>query len=413
MTTYDFCVVGGGIVGLATAMALLERNPGARLVLLEKERALATHQTGHNSGVIHSGIYYAPGSLKADLCKRGERATKEFCTAHGIPFVTCGKTLVATNALELERLETLAGRAQENGIESERLDESELRRREPNITGLGALFVPATAIVDYRAVCAAMARVIQSAGGEIVLGAEVAAIHQSAHDVVVEAGARRWTAGRFVACAGLQSDRLARLAGLPVTHQIIPFRGEYYRLPSGRNDIIRSLIYPVPDPDLPFLGIHLTRMIDGSVTVGPNAVLGLSREGYPKLAIDLRDVAQYLRFPGLWRVLVKYRRSVRAELKGSLLKSVYLRECRKYCPSLTVGDLLPYTAGIRAQAVTRDGTLVHDFLFLESARMLHVCNAPSPAATSAIPIGRMIADRLGSPGSPGRTPRIAGSDSLN
>jgi (S)-2-hydroxyglutarate dehydrogenase len=394
VTTYDYCVVGGGIVGLATAMALLERHPGARLVLLEKERALATHQTGHNSGVIHSGIYYAPGSLKADLCRRGEHATKEFCAAHGIPFVTCGKTLVATNALELERLEALVGRARENGIEAERLDEAELRRREPNITGLGALFVPATAIVDYRAVCTAMARVIEASGAEIVLGAEVTAIRESAHDVDVESAGRRWTAGRLVACAGLQSDRLARLAGLPVSHQIVPFRGEYYRLPSEKNDIIRSLIYPVPDPDLPFLGIHLTRMIDGSVTVGPNAVLGLAREGYPKLAVSLRDIAEYLFFPGLWRVLKRHRRSVRAELKGSLLKSAYLRECRKYCPILTVGDLLPYTAGIRAQAVTRDGTLVHDFLFLESARMLHVCNAPSPAATSAIPIGGRIAEMM-------------------
>jgi (S)-2-hydroxyglutarate dehydrogenase len=393
--TYDFCVVGGGIVGLATAMALLERHPGAKLVLLEKEHALAQHQTGHNSGVIHSGIYYPPGSLKADLCKRGERATKEFCTAHGIPFVTCGKTLVATNGLEQTRLEALVGRARENGIDAEPLDEAELRRREPNITGLGALFVPATAIVDYRVVCAAMARVIEAAGGEIVLGAAVTTIRESAHDVVVRAGERSWTARRLVACAGLQSDRLAKLAGLEVTHQIVPFRGEYYRLPSEKNGIIRSLIYPVPDPDLPFLGIHLTRVIDGSVTVGPNAVLGLSREGYPKLTVNLRDVAQYLFFPGLWRVLTRYRDSVRAELKGSLLKSAYLRECRKYCPILTVDDLLPYTAGIRAQAVTRDGTLVHDFLFLESERMLHVCNAPSPAATSAIPIGEMISDRLG------------------
>jgi len=389
--TYDFCVVGGGIVGLATAKALLERHPGATLVLLEKEHALAQHQTGHNSGVIHSGIYYAPGSLKADLCKRGERATKEFCSAHGIPFVTCGKTLVATNALELARLEALVVRARENGIDAERLDEGELRRREPNVTGLGALFVPATAIVDYRAVCAAMARDIQEEGAEIVLGAAVTAIRESARDVVVRAGSQNWTAGRLVACAGLQSDRLARLAGLPVTHQIVPFRGEYYRLPSEKNDIIRSLIYPVPDPELPFLGIHLTRMIDGGVTVGPNAVLGLSREGYPKLAVDLRDVAQYLFFPGLWRVLARFRKSVVSELKGSLLKSAYLRECRKYCPILTVADLLPYTAGIRAQAVMRDGTLVHDFLFLESERMLHVCNAPSPAATSAIPIGGRIA----------------------
>lgn len=395
MSTRDFCVVGGGIVGLATAMALLERHPGASLVLLEKEPALAMHQTGHNSGVIHSGIYYAPGSLKAELCKQGERATKEFCTLHGIPFVTCGKTLVATNALELQRLDALVGRARENGIVAERLDAAELRRREPNITGLGALFVPATAIVDYRQVCAAMARVLEAAGAEIVLGAEVTAIRESAHDVVVRTGSGSWTAGRLVACAGLQSDRLARLAGLAVTHQIVPFRGEYYRLPSEKNDVIRSLIYPVPDPDLPFLGIHLTRMIDGSVTVGPNAVLGLSREGYRKLAVNLRDVAQYLSFPGLWRVLARHRRSVVAELTGSLLKSAYLEECRKYCPSLTLSDLLPYTAGIRAQAVSHDGTLVHDFLFLQSERMLHVCNAPSPAATSAIPIGGRIAAVVG------------------
>jgi len=391
--TYDFCVVGGGIVGLATAWRLLERNPGASLVLLEKESALATHQTGHNSGVIHSGIYYAPGSFKADLCKRGERATKEFCAAQSIPFVTCGKTLVATTPLEVERMDALAERAGENGIEVERLDADELRRREPNVTGLGALFVPATAIVDYRQVCAAMARLLRAAGAEIVLGAEVTAIRETAHDVVVHAGDRSWTAGRLITCAGLQSDRLARMAGLPVTHQIVPFRGEYYRLPNEKSEIIRSLIYPIPDPDLPFLGIHLTRMIDGSVTVGPNAILGLSREGYPKLAVNLRDVAQYLFFPGLWKVLARYRKSVRAELAGSLLKSSYLKECGKYCPSLTVGDLLPYTAGIRAQAVTRDGMLVHDFLFLESARTLHVCNAPSPAATSAIPIGEMIAER--------------------
>ena len=394
---YDYCVVGGGIVGLATAMALLQRSPGASLILLEKEPALATHQTGHNSGVIHSGIYYAPGSLKADLCKRGERATKAFCTEHGIPFVTCGKTLVATNALELERMDALVARARENGIEVECLDAAALRRREPNIAGLGALFVPATAIVDYRAVCAAMARVIESAGGEIVLSARVRAIREHARAVSVLAGDRRIEAARLVACAGLQSDRLARLSGLPVTHQIIPFRGEYYRLPAEKNGIIASLIYPIPDPDLPFLGIHLTRMIDGGVTVGPNAVLGFSREGYSRLAVNARDVAQYLRFPGLWKVLARHRRSVRAELTGSLLKSAYLKECRKYCPSLTLADLLPWSAGIRAQAVTRDGTLVHDFLFLESQHMLHVCNAPSPAATSAIPIGDMIAGRVSNP----------------
>ncbi|MEO6527208.1 MAG: L-2-hydroxyglutarate oxidase, partial [Gemmatimonadaceae bacterium] len=388
---FDYCVIGGGIVGLATAMKLLELHPGASLVLLEKESALAMHQTGHNSGVIHSGIYYPPGSLKADLCRRGERATKEFCTEHEIPFVTCGKTLVATSALEVTRMEALVDRARQNGIEVERLDQAELAHREPNITGLGALFVPATAIVDYRLVCAAMGRVIAAAGGQIVFNVEVTSIRESANDVTVSSGSLSWMAERLIVCGGLQSDRLARLAGLPLTHQIVPFRGEYYQLPHSRREIIQSLIYPIPDPDLPFLGIHLTRMIDGSVTVGPNAVLGFAREGYPKRSLNLRDVAQYLLFPGLWKVLVRYRNSIPGELAGSFSKSVYLKECRKYCPSLTVSDLLPYPAGIRAQAVTRDGVLVHDFLFLNTERSLHVCNAPSPAATSAIPIGEMIA----------------------
>jgi L-2-hydroxyglutarate oxidase len=391
---YDVAVVGGGIVGLATAMHLLAAHRGLRVVLLEKETALATHQTGHNSGVIHSGIYYAPGSLKAELCRRGAQATKAFCAEHAIPVETCGKTLVATNALELERMDALERRAHENGIDVERLGADALRRREPNVAGLGALFVPATAIVDYRRVAEAMARVVRDAGGEIVLGARVTAIRETVDDVVVSADSRRWTVGRLVACAGLQSDRIARLAGLAIAHQIVPFRGEYYRLPDAKRDIVRSLIYPIPDPELPFLGIHLTRTIDGGVTVGPNAVLGFAREGYPRWSVSPRDVAQYLLFPGLWRVLARNRRSVRAELAGSVSKSLYLRECRKYCPSLERDDLLPHEAGIRAQAVMRDGTLVHDFLFAESPRTLHVCNAPSPAATSAIPIGERIGERI-------------------
>jgi L-2-hydroxyglutarate oxidase len=288
-----------------------------------------------------------------------------------------------------------AARATENGIAFERLDAAELRRREPNVAGLGALFVPATAIVDYRLVCAAMARVIEAAGGEIVLGARVAAIRETDDGVDVTAGDRRLTARRLVACAGLQSDRLARLAGLRIAHQIVPFRGEYYRLPDAKRDVVRTLIYPIPDPELPFLGVHLPLNIEGGVTVGPNAVLGFAREGYPKLSMNVRDVAQYLLFPGLWTLLVRHRASVCAELAGSLRKSRYLRECRKYCPSLEERDLLPHAAGIRAQAVTRDGALVHDFLFVESVRMLHVCNAPSPAATSAIPIGESIVARLG------------------
>jgi len=390
---YDFCVIGGGIVGLATAVALQDAFPGCALVVVEKETDVGRHQTGHNSGVIHAGIYYAPGSLKARLCREGAAATKAFCTEHGIPFETCGKLLVATTPLELQRMDDLQTRAGVNGIECERLDAAELVAREPNITGLGALFVPSTGIVDYRLVCAALRRTVVDRGGAVELGARVDAITESDVAVEVRAGARTWTARQLVACAGLQADRVARLAGIDTNFQIVPFRGEYYRLPPSKSDVVRSLIYPIPDPELPFLGIHLTRMIDGSVTVGPNAVLGFAREGYRKGSVNGRDIATFARFPGFWKVIRQNFRSGAREMRNSLWRKGYLEECRKYCPSLTVDDLLPYEAGIRAQAVRRDGTLEHDFLFADTARTLHVCNAPSPAATSALPIGRMIAER--------------------
>ncbi len=395
--TYDFCIIGGGIVGLATAMALLKRQPGASLVILEKEATLARHQTGHNSGVIHAGIYYAPGSLKANLCKRGAQATKDFCREHGIRFEVCGKLLVASTALEVQRMQALYERSQLNGMRVERLDAEELQRREPNIVGLGGLFLDATGIVDYREICQAMARVISASGGEIRLDTKVTAIQEDGDKVTVSSHDHVWRARKLVACAGLQSDRLATLAGIRIDHQIIPFRGEYFRLPASKNDIVNHLIYPIPDPDLPFLGVHLTRMIDGSVTVGPNAVLGLGRENYRKFSVNWRDVAQYAAFPGFWKTLWQNLGSGSQEMKNSLFKRGYLEQCRKYCPSLVVEDLLPYEAGIRAQAVMRDGSLVHDFLFAETPRMVHVCNAPSPAATSAMPIGEMIADRLFAP----------------
>ncbi|BBP78067.1 hydroxyglutarate oxidase [Pseudomonas sp. Ost2] len=394
---YDFCIIGGGIVGLATAMELLKRQPGASLVILEKEATLARHQTGHNSGVIHAGIYYAPGSLKADLCKRGAQATKDFCREHGIRFEVCGKVLVASTPLEVQRMDALYERSQLNGLKVERLDADELRRREPNIVGLGGLFLDATGIVDYRQVCEAMARVIRAGGGEIRLEKTVTAIRENTDSVTVSTEDDVWQARKLVACAGLQSDRLATLAGIPIEHQIIPFRGEYFRLPASKNDIVNHLIYPIPDPELPFLGVHLTRMIDGSVTVGPNAVLGLGRENYRKFSVNWRDVAQYASFPGFWKTIWQNLGSGSVEMKNSLFKRGYLEQCRKYCPSLTVEDLQPYEAGIRAQAVMRDGSLVHDFLFAETARMVHVCNAPSPAATSAMPIGEMIAERILAP----------------
>ncbi|MGE8324994.1 L-2-hydroxyglutarate oxidase [Pseudomonas urmiensis] len=392
--TYDYLIIGGGIVGLATAMALLEQRPGASLLILEKESSLGRHQTGHNSGVIHAGIYYAPGSLKAELCKRGAQATKDFCTEHGIAFDVCGKLLVASNELEMQRMQALYERSQQNGLKVERLDGAELKQREPNIAGLGALFLDATGIVDYKQVCYAMAKVIERAGGEVRLSTSVQAIAEHGDYVEVSSAEHRWRARQLVACAGLQSDRLARLAGVKIDHQIIPFRGEYYRLPASKNQIVNHLIYPIPDPELPFLGVHLTRMIDGSVTVGPNAVLGFGRENYRKLSVNWGDVAEYARFPGFWKTIWNNLGSGTREMKNSLFKRGYLEQCRKYCPSLQVEDLLPYEAGIRAQAVMRDGSLVHDFLFAETPRMVHVCNAPSPAATSAIPIGQMIAEKI-------------------
>lgn len=390
---YDYGIIGGGIVGLATAMRLLEARPGSSLVVLEKESRLGAHQTGHNSGVIHAGIYYPPGSLKAELCRKGAEATKAFCTEESIPFNVCGKLLVATTPLELQRMEALLERSRTNAIEVRRVERDELAEREPNITGLGALFVPSTGIVDYGEVCRAMGRRIEALGGEIRMETAVSGIRETVADVAVELGGETIRVRKLIACAGLQSDRLALAAGVPIEHRIVPFRGEYYKLPPQRNAIVRHLIYPIPDPDLPFLGIHLTRMIDGSVTVGPNAVIGFAREGYAPLSVNVRDVVGYTTYPGFWRTVLRNRSSAVSELRNSLWKRGYLEQCRKYCPSLTLDDLQPHEAGIRAQAVRRDGTLIHDFLFAETDRMLHVCNAPSPAATSAIPIADEIVSR--------------------
>ncbi|PJR13434.1 L-2-hydroxyglutarate oxidase [Sinorhizobium meliloti] len=392
--TYHFIVIGGGIVGLATIREILRRRKGASALLIEKEAGLGQHQTGHNSGVIHAGIYYKPGSLKAELCKRGAALTKEFCLEKDIAFQTPGKLVVATNSLEVERLEKLHGNAAENHIEVQALDAAGLKRLEPNITGLGALRVPSSGIVDYGRICAAMAEEVRENGGVISLNQRVDAIHEHAGHVAVTAGAETVSAGHLIACAGLQSDRLAKLAGMKIDHRIIPFRGEYYDIAPARSSLVEHMIYPVPDPDLPFLGIHLTPTIDGGLTVGPNAVLGLSREGYARLPGNMRDIADYLGFPGFWHVARKNWRSGLSEFRNSLSKRRYLDECRKYCPSLTLDDLRPREAGIRAQAVLNDGTLLHDFLFLQTERMLHVCNAPSPAATSAMPIAEMIVDRL-------------------
>ena len=391
MARFTYCVIGGGIVGLSTAHHLLEAEPDATVVVLEAAQSVAAHQTGHNSGVIHSGIYYEPGSLKARFCKAGERATKEFCTEHGIPFDECGKLIVATTAEELARMTALESRAEVNGIACRRVGGDELTEMEPNVVGLGALHLPKTGIVDYTLVSKTLADLVRRAGGTVLTGQRVVAIAEDARGVSVSTRTTTVTCDRLVVCGGLQADRLAEMAGVPVDVQIIPFRGEYFRLPSARAGFVQRLIYPVPDPELPFLGVHLSPTIGGAITVGPSAVLGLAREGYPKFSVNPRDVARMAAFPGLWRVARANLRLGVTEVGNSLFKRRYLRECRKYAPGLTADDLLPHEAGIRAQAVRRNGALVHDFVVERTDRMIHVLNSPSPAATAALPIGRHLA----------------------
>ncbi|MEJ2157859.1 MAG: L-2-hydroxyglutarate oxidase [Desulfobacteraceae bacterium] len=394
MNTFDFTIIGGGIVGISTAWQLLREYPDADILLVEKETATARHQTGRNSGVIHAGVYYAPGSLKAEFCKRGAAATFAFCNAHGLPVHRCGKLLVATDERELSRMADLEKRCAQNGIATHRWTTAELAKQEPNINSVGALHVPATGITDYTRIAAKMAALFKASGGQIRFGLPLTAAQEVRDHVSLTVGDTRLRTRYLVACAGLMADRLTAMMGIAVDFRIIPFRGEYYRLPNRHNGIVRHLIYPIPDPDLPFLGVHLTRMIDGSVTVGPNAVLGWKREGYARFNLSLRDTWEMVTYKGFWKVMRTHFKAGVGEFRDSWFKRGYLRRVQRYCPRLTAGDLRPYPAGIRAQAVRMDGTLVHDFLFAETQRSLHVCNAPSPAATSAIPIGAYLVEKI-------------------
>ncbi|PIE45825.1 MAG: L-2-hydroxyglutarate oxidase [Gammaproteobacteria bacterium] len=396
---YDYAVIGGGIVGLSTAWQLQQRHPEASILLIEKESGYAHHQTGHNSGVIHAGVYYAPGSLKAQFCKQGVTETINFCEKHHIHYEQCGKLLVATDEQEFERMEALYERCQQNELEAEWLPDAEaLKSREPNIIGIGGIFIPATGIVNYRQVCNKMAEVFKALGGEIALSHQVVGLSEDADKVTIstkhKTTEKTFNTKFLVACAGLAADRVTKMLDIDIDFQIIPYRGEYYLLPPKHNQIVNHLIYPIPDPDLPFLGVHLTRMIDGTVTVGPNAVQGFKREGYGKFNFSFKDTWQMLCFPGFWKVSLKNLKSGLMETKNSWYKPGYLKRVQKYAPQLTLNDLRPYPAGIRAQAVMANGDLVHDFLFAETPRSLHVCNAPSPAATSAIPIGGYICDKV-------------------
>jgi L-2-hydroxyglutarate oxidase len=386
----DIVVIGGGIVGLSTAMQLLERYPGRAVWVLEKEARLASHQTGRNSGVVHAGVYFAPGSLKARFCREGNAATVAFSHEHGLPVEQCGKLIVATNDVEVSRLDALQTRCVENGLEPERLDGAALRRAEPRIVGKSAILVQASGIADYAGIARRMGEIVTARGGQVLLGAPVVGLRENVEGVTIDTPQRTYRARYAIICAGLMADRLMRMCGLDPDFRVVPFRGEYFRLSAAKNDIVRHLIYPVPDPGLPFLGVHLTRMIGGYITVGPNAVLALAREGYGWADVNAADLWGMARFPGFWKVVATNWRSGLREIRNSLFRKSYLAECRKYCPELTLDDLQPHPAGVRAQAVMRDGSLADDFLVRRGRRTLHVCNAPSPAATSVIPIGRHL-----------------------
>ena len=381
-------------MGLASALALLDRRPGASLVVLEKEPGLAAHQTGRNSGVIHSGLYYKPGSLKASTCLRGRQRLERFCEEHDVPFERCGKVVVATREDELPRLEELERRGRANGLAGiARMGPGELREHEPHAAGIAGLFVPETGIVDYARVASAYARELERRGGRVVTSARVTGVEPRSSSVAVQSSAGDFEGKVLVGCAGLGSDRLARLSGLAVDVAIVPFRGEYWMLKPERAGLVKSLIYPVPDPTFPFLGVHFTRRIGGGVEAGPNAVLALAREGYRRTSFDVRDAWGIATWPGFWKMAGRHWRAGMHEQLRSMSRAAFARACAALVPEITAADLAPGGAGVRAQAVARDGALVDDFAFAEGPRMVHVLNAPSPAATASLAIGEHVAER--------------------
>lgn len=381
------------MVGLGVALEITRRFPGLRLLLLEKEDRVARHQSGHNSGVIHSGVYYKPGSLKARLCVAGAAAMVEFCREHGVPYNVCGKVIVATHAEELPRLEELRRRGEANGLTGLRLiGPEELREIEPHATGLQALVVPSTGVTDYAAVCEKYGELVTANGGTVLTSAAATGIHRSTGEIVVETSRGAFSSTALINCAGLYSDRISRMAGDDPGVMIVPFRGEYYDLKPERAALVRALIYPVPDPRFPFLGVHFTRRISGRVDAGPNAVLALAREGYRHSDISVRDLASSLAFPGFWRMARRHWRNAFDEWHRSLSKPVFVRALQRLLPEVGEQDLVPGGSGVRAQALKPDGALVDDFQFVPSGNVLHVLNVPSPAATASLLVGRAIVD---------------------
>jgi len=392
---YDVIVVGGGIVGLATAHRLLEARPALKILLLEKESKLAAHQTGNNSGVLHAGLYYKPGSEKARCAVQGLQQMLTFCREHGIPHDQCGKIVVATEQNELERLENLWMRGNANGLEGLRkLNPQQIKEIEPQAAGLAAIHVPQEGIVDYPAVCEKLGELIRKNGGEIRLNTRVTKIISDGAEKIIGTDAGDFRAKYVVTCGGLHADRLVKMSGQKPSVKIVPFRGEYYVIKKERQHLVRNLIYPVPDPKFPFLGVHFTRLIHGGIEAGPNAVLAFAREGYKWTDFNLRDFAESLCFPGLWKFLAKYPSLCGYEIRRSLSRAEFTRSLQKLVPEIRADDIEPGGAGVRAQAMTPTGSLVEDFHFEEAGGMLHVVNAPSPAATASLAIGAKISEKV-------------------
>jgi (S)-2-hydroxyglutarate dehydrogenase len=389
--TYDVAIIGGGIVGVATAMALVSK-PGRSVIVLEAENELAAHQTGNNSGVIHSGLYYKPGSLKANNCVAGREAMYRFCAEHNVPTERCGKMVVATSEQEMPHLDSLEKKGKANGLEGlQRLSANEISEREPHVAGIAGLYVPMTGIVDFAQVTEAFAKVVRDAGGEIHTNSRVTAVHRFGREVALETVQGTVRSKNLINCAGLQSDRVARMCGVEPGLQIVPFRGEYYELVPEKCHLVRNLVYPVPDPQFPFLGVHFTRMIKGGIEAGPNAVLAFKREGYDKFSFSGHDAWETFTYSGALTLFSQHWKMGLGEFYRSFYKPAFVKALRKLVPELREHDLLPGGAGVRAQAVEPDGSLADDFRIVEAARMIHVLNAPSPAATASISIGQSIA----------------------
>lgn len=389
-----YVVIGGGIVGLATAHRLSVDHPDATVTVIEKERTWGAHQTGHNSGVIHAGVYYKPGSMKAKLCKAGSVSIVDFCREHDIAVEICGKLIVATEPAELPRLHALYQRAQANGLPVRLVDQAQARETEPEVSCIEGIHVASTGIVDFGAICAKLADLLQKAGAQLRPGTRVTGIRTNPSEVVISTTGGDVLADVLINCAGLHADRVARMAGIQPPARIIPFRGEYYELRPDRRSLVNGLIYPVPDPQFPFLGVHLTKMIDGGVHAGPNAVLALAREGYSWGRIRPRDVVDAMTYPGLWRLGRRHLRYGVTEVRRSLSKKLFAQSIARLVPAVTAADLLPASAGVRAQAITPRGELVDDFLIVARDRQVHVLNAPSPAATSSLEIAKHITAQL-------------------